>query len=148
MTDFSLLFPDDYINNITERLSLYTQLNTLKNEDELHLFERDLTDRFGPLPTQVVDLLDSVRIKWIATTLGFEKVVMKNHKLVGYFISDQESRFYQSIHFSKVLQYVQAHPQTCAIKEKQMRMGLRLLMTFSNINTVQQGLEILKPILT
>ena len=72
---------------------------------------------------------------------------MKNHKLVGYFISDQESRFYQSIHFSKVLQYVQTHPQTCTVKEKQMRMGLRLMMSFSNINTVQQGLEALQPIL-
>ncbi len=146
-TDFSLLFPDDYINNITERLSLYTQLNTLRNEDELQQFERDLVDRFGALPTQVVDLLDSVRIKWLATTLGFEKIVMKNHTLVGFFISDQESRFYQSIHFSKVLQYVQDHPQTCTVKEKQMRLGLRLLMRFSNINSVQQGLEALKPIL-
>ena len=146
-TDFSLLFPDDYVNNITERLSLYTQLNTLKTEDELQRFERDLIDRFGSLPTQVVDLLDSVRIKWLATTLGFDKVVMKNHKLVGYFISDQDSRFYQSIHFSKILQYVQAHPKSCSIKEKQMRLGLRLLMRFSDINSVQQGLEALKPIL-
>jgi transcription-repair coupling factor (superfamily II helicase) len=146
-TDFSLLFPDDYVNNITERLSLYTQLNTLKTEDELQRFERDLIDRFGALPTQVVDLLDSVRIKWLATTLGFDKVVMKNHKLVGYFISDQDSRFYQSIHFSKILQYVQAHPKSCSIKEKQMRLGLRLLMRFSDINSVQQGLEALKPIL-
>ena len=146
-TDFSLLFPDDYINNITERLSLYTQLNTLKNEADLQRFERDLVDRFGALPTQVVDLLDSVRIKWLATTLGFEKIVMKNQKLVGFFVSDQESRFYQSIHFSKVLQYVQAHPQTCTVKEKQMRVGLRLLMSFSNINSVQQGLQALKPIL-
>ena len=146
-TDFSLLFPDDYVNNITERLSLYTQLNTLKTEDELQRFERDLIDRFGSLPTQVVDLLDSVRIKWLATTLGFDKVVMKNHKLVGYFISDQDSRFYQSIHFSKILQYVQAHPKSCSITEKQMRLGLRLLMRFSDINSVQQGLEALKPIL-
>ena len=146
-TDLSLLFPDDYINNITERLSLYTQLNTLKNEADLQRFERDLVDRFGALPTQVVDLLDSVRIKWLATTLGFEKIVMKNQKLVGFFVSDQESRFYQSIHFSKVLQYVQAHPQTCTVKEKQMRVGLRLLMSFSNINSVQQGLQALKPIL-
>ncbi|MDG1373902.1 MAG: transcription-repair coupling factor, partial [Flavobacteriaceae bacterium] len=146
-TDFSLLFPDDYINNITERLSLYTQLNSLKTDDELQRFERDLIDRFGALPTQVVDLLDSVRIKWVATTLGFDKVVMKNHKLVGYFISDQESRFYQSIHFSKILQYVQSHPQNCSIKEKQMRLGLRLLMRFSNISSVQHALEALKSIL-
>ena len=147
-TDFSLMFPDDFINNITERLSLYTQLNSLKIEAELELFERDLIDRFGALPTQVVDLLDSVRIKWLATTLGFEKIVMKQGRLIGYFISDQDSRFYQSIHFSKVLQYVQAHPKLCTVKEKQMRLGLRLLMSFPNINSVQDGLKALKPILS
>ena len=147
-TDFSLLFPDDFVNNITERLSLYTQLNSLKTEPELELFERDLIDRFGALPTQVVDLLDSVRIKWLATTLGFEKIVMKQDRLIGYFISDQDSRFYQSIHFSKVLQYVQANPRLCTVKEKQMRLGLRLLMSFPNIKSVQEGLEALKPILS
>ena len=147
-TDFSLMFPDDFINNITERLSLYTQLNSLKTEADLVLFERDLLDRFGALPTQVVDLLDSVRIKWLATTLGFEKIVMKQDRLIGYFISDQDSRFYQSIHFSKVLQYVQAHPKLCTVKEKQMRLGLRLLMSFPNINSVQDGLKALKPILS
>ena len=147
-TGFSLMFPDDFINNITERLSLYTQLNSLKTEAELELFERDLIDRFGALPTQVVDLLDSVRIKWLATTLGFEKIVMKQGRLIGYFISDQDSRFYQSIHFSKVLQYVQAHPKLCTVKEKQMRLGLRLLMSFPNINSVQDGLKALKPILS
>ena len=110
-------------------------------------FERDLIDRFGAVPTQVVDLLDSVRIKWLATTLGFEKIVLKQQKMVGYFVSDQDSRFYQSIHFSKVLQYVQEHPKSCTVKEKQMRVGLRLLMRFSTINSVQQGLAALKPIL-
>ena len=67
--------------------------------------------------------------------------------MVGYFVSDQESRFYQSIHFSKVLQYVQEHPKSCTVKEKQMRVGLRLLMRFSTIHSVQQGLAALKPIL-
>jgi len=97
------MFPDDFVNSITERLSLYTQLNSLKSEIELEVFERDLIDRFGALPLQVVDLLDSVRIKWLAITLGFEKIVLKQNKLIGYFISDQNSLFYQSDRFSKVL---------------------------------------------
>ena len=146
-TDFSLMFPDDFVNNITERLSLYTQLNTLKSEAELEVFDRDLTDRFGALPIQVVDLLDSVRIKWLATKLGFDKIVMKQGKLIGYFVRDQNSLFYQSDHFTRILKYVQANPKLCSIKEKQMRQGLRLLMSFKNINTVQEGLKSLKPIL-
>lgn len=146
-TDFSLMFPDDYVNNITERLSLYTQLNTLKTEKELQTFEHNLVDRFGVLPLQVQDLLDSVRVKWLAIILGLEKIILKQDKLVGYFISDQDSRFYDSIHFSKILRYVQQYPDRCMVKEKQTRKGLRLLMTCSNINSIHQALEALNSII-
>ena len=105
-SDFELLFPDDYINNITERLNLYTQLNNLKTEEELKAFEVQLIDRFGELPGSVSDLLNSVRIKWIASKIGFEKVIIKHGKLVGYFISDQQSNFYQSKAFTNLLQFV------------------------------------------
>jgi transcription-repair coupling factor (superfamily II helicase) len=146
-SDFELLFPDDYINSITERLNLYTQLNTIKTEDELATFETQLIDRFGEFPTQVVDLFNSVRVKWIAQKLGLEKVVMKKDKLVGYFINNQQSAFYQSQGFTKVLQYIQTHPQACKMKEKQTRIGLRLLLTFENIKSVENALDALKPIL-
>ncbi|TJY37727.1 transcription-repair coupling factor [Pontimicrobium aquaticum] len=146
-TDFELLFPDDYVNNIAERLNLYTELNNLKTEEELLNFESRLIDRFGELPTQVADLLNSVRIKWIATKLGFEKIVMKKNKCIGYFIKDQQSGFYQSIGFSKVLQYIQTHPTKCKMKEKQTRQGLRLLLTFDNVKSVDKALEVLQPIL-
>ncbi|WP_299249308.1 transcription-repair coupling factor [uncultured Lacinutrix sp.] len=146
-SDLELLFPDDYINNIAERLSLYTQLNNFKTEEELAKFETELIDRFGELPTQVVDLLDSVRLKWIAIKLGIEKVIMKNGKLTGYFINDQQSRFYQSTNFNKLLKYVQQNPRAGKMKEKQTRKGLRLLLIFENIKTVEQALAVLKPIL-
>ncbi len=146
-TDFELLFPDDYINNITERLSLYTKLNELKTEEELATFETDLKDRFGELPIHVIDLLNSVRIKWIAKAIGLEKVIMKNEKMVGYFIGDQASGFYQSDAFTKVLLYVQNNASICKMKEKQTRKGLRLLLTFENIKSVEKALQVLKPIL-
>ena len=145
-SDFELLFPDDYVNNITERLNLYTQLNTIKTEEELQVFENQLIDRFGEPPKQVVDLLNSVRIKWIATKIGLEKVIMKHGKLVGYFINDQQSAFYQSHGFTKVLQFVQTHPNAAKMKEKQTRGGLRLLLTFENIKSVKQALVVLQPI--
>jgi transcription-repair coupling factor (superfamily II helicase) len=145
-TDFELLFPDDYVNNIAERLSLYTQLNNLKTEAELHTFETELVDRFGELPIQVTDLLNSVQIKWLATKIGFEKVVMKQGKLIGYFINDQQSNFYQSSGFTKVLQFVQKNPGAGKIKEKQTRNGLRLMLTFDKIKTVKQALSALQPI--
>ena len=146
-TDFELLFPDDYVNNISERLNLYTELNTLKTEAELQQFEAAITDRFGALPTQVSDLLNSVRIKWLAEKIGFEKIIMKQGKLTGYFISDQQSGFYQSDNFTKVLKFVQQNHGAAKMKEKQTRKGLRLLLTFEEIKTVEAALKALQPIL-
>ncbi len=145
-SDFELLFPDDYINNITERLTLYTNLNNLKEEQELVKFEKELVDRFGELPTPAVDLLNSVRIKWIANQIGLEKIVMKKKKLIGYFIADQQSDFYQSPVFTRVLQFVQANSRVCKMKEKQTRNGLRLLLVFENINKVEKALKVLQPL--
>lgn len=146
-TDFELLFPDDYVNNITERLNLYTKLNDLKTEEELQIFEKELVDRFGELPVQAVDLLNSVRVKWIANKLGLERLVMKNGRITGYFLSNQDSGFYQSDIFSKILQYIQIHSDRVSIKEKETRNGLRLLLKIRNITSINEALEILKPIL-
>ncbi len=145
-TDFELLFPDNYINNITERLNLYTELNTIKDENVLQEYEKRLIDRFGTLPEQAVDLMNSVRIKWIATSIGIEKIIMKKSKLIGYFISDQESSFYQSPTFSKVLQFVQQNPDKCKMKEKNTRSGLRLLVTFENIHSIDVALKVIEPL--
>ena len=145
-TDFSLLFPDDYVNNISERLRLYTKLNNLKTTAELQDYENELIDRFGPLPTEVEDLLDSVKMKWLGVELGLEKIMMKKQRFVGYFISDQNSSFFDSNKFSKILNHVQKHPKTSSLKEKQTRTGLRLLLTFNDIPSVQEGLRCLEAI--
>ncbi|MGN7515605.1 MAG: transcription-repair coupling factor [Allomuricauda sp.] len=144
-TDFELLFPDDYINNITERLNLYTQLNDVADEEGLQKFEAQLVDRFGELPEPAVDLMNSVRIKWIATHIGLEKVIMKKGKFIGYFIADQQSSFYQSAIFTQILQYAQTHPQVVKLKEKQTRNGLRLLLVFDKITSVDKALQVLEP---
>ncbi|WP_040559578.1 transcription-repair coupling factor [Kordia algicida OT-1] len=146
-TDFELLFPDAYINTVSERLVLYNKLSELKTEEDLQTYENELVDRFGPLPEPAVDLLDSVRIKWLATKLGLEKIIMKKGKLVGYFISDQQSDFYQSPNFTKVLQFVQQNPRVCKMKEKQTRNGLRLLLTFEQITSVKKALNVLEKII-
>jgi len=145
-TDFELLFPDDYINSISERLNLYTELNTIKDEDALVAYQKRLIDRFGALPEQAVDLLNSVRIKWIATAIGIEKMILKQNKLIGYFISDQQSGFYQSPSFSKTLQFVHQNAGICSMKEKQTRQGLRLLLTFEHIHTIDKALQALQPL--
>ncbi len=144
-TDFELLFPDDYVNNITERLNLYTKLNELKNEEELEKFRKELVDRFGELPKPAKDLLNSVGIKWIAISMGLERVVMKNKKMVGYFVADQQSAFYQSSSYNNMFAKVQNHPQKVSVKEKDTRSGLRLLITFEGISSVDKALKALEP---
>ena len=145
-TDFEILFPDDYVNSVTERLSLYNKLGTLTEEKELVEFESQITDRFGEYPTQVQDLLDSVRIKWLAKELGLEKVILKQKRMIGYFVSDQQSGFYQTPAFTKMLQYVQKNSKSCVMKEKKTKNGLRLLITFIRIDSVNTALKILQKV--
>jgi transcription-repair coupling factor (superfamily II helicase) len=143
-TDFELLFSDEYINNVSERLSLYNELGTVKNEEELIIFQNKLIDRFGPLPPRANALMNSIRIKWIATRIGIEKLVMKHGKMIGYFVSDQQSDYYQSNRFQDVLQFVQKHSSICKMKEKQTPAGLRLLLTFDNVKNTRTALELME----
>jgi len=145
-TDFELLFPDEYINNITERLKLYNELSIIKDENGLIEFENKLIDRFGPLPKQAISLLNSIKIKWVATQLGIEKLVMKQGKMICYFVSDQQSSYYQSGRFSQVLQFVQTQSKLCTMKEKQTPNGLRLLLTFENVKSINKALELIQMI--
>jgi transcription-repair coupling factor (superfamily II helicase) len=140
-TDFELLFSDEYINNISERLSLYNELGAVKNEEELIVFQNKLIDRFGPMPPRAIALMNSIRIKWIATGIGIEKLVMKQGKMICYFVSDQQSDYYQSKRFRKVLDFVQKHTDICKMKEKQTPNGLRLLLTFDDAKTTRKALE-------
>lgn len=145
-TDFELLFPDEYINNISERLSLYNELGSIKNSANLEAYEQRLIDRFGPLPKEAVALLNSVRIKWKATQIGLERLILKQHKMVGYFIGDQQSNFYQSNRFMNVMKFAQQNGNLCKVKEKETKNGLRLLITFENVKSINKALELIEMI--
>ena len=143
-TDFELLFPDEYINNISERLSLYSELGAVKNSSDLEAYEKRLMDRFGPLPKEAVSLLNSVRIKWKAKQLGLERLILKQHKMIGYFIGDQQSNFYQSNRFMHVMKFAQQNGNLCKVKEKETKNGLRLLITFENVKSINKALELIE----
>ncbi|MDP3642112.1 MAG: transcription-repair coupling factor [Bacteroidota bacterium] len=138
-TDLQLLFPDDYIQSTSERMLLYRELDNLESEEALVQFEAGLTDRFGKLPDESIELIEVVRLRWAAIKIGMEKIILKNHKLVCHFISDPQSLFYQSPTFGKVLQYVQTHPQTCRMKEGNNRLSL----TFEKVKSVKKAKEML-----
>ncbi|WP_394332559.1 transcription-repair coupling factor [Flavobacterium urocaniciphilum] len=145
-TDFELLFPDEYINNISERLALYNELGSVKNTADLDAYEQRLIDRFGPLPKEAISLLNSVRIKWKATQIGLERIILKQHKMIGYFIGDQQSNFYQSNRFMNVMRFAQSNGNLCKVKEKETKNGLRLLITFENVKSINKALELIEMI--
>ena len=142
-TDLEVLFPDDYINIVSERLTLYNRLTTLKEEADLVQYQKEIEDRFGPLPLEAEALLDSVRLKWKAAHLGIDRLLLKKKQCIGYFIADQESPFYQSERFHALLVWVQQHADQVNMKEKQTKAGLRLRLAFKGIHSVQQALQIL-----
>lgn len=142
-TDLEILFPDSYINNVTERLSLYKQLQSLKTEEELEKNIEELIDRFGPIPLQANELFNTVRLRWVAKKAGMEKIVLKNDKFIGYFVADQESAYYESDVFTKVLAHVQHHHTICKMKEKNNKLALHI----DKISDIKGAIEMLESIL-
>ena len=140
-TDFSLVIPDDYVNEIHERLSLYKKLDTLDTTDEINQFKMELKDRFGDIPEKTQELIKTIPLRNYAKKIGFEKLIIKNNKLVGKFISNNES-YFNSAQFSSVLSYVQKHKNNLQLKEK----NNQLLLTFGGVSSIEGAVEILKSI--
>ncbi|MEX0968015.1 MAG: transcription-repair coupling factor [Bacteroidia bacterium] len=125
-TDFELLIPDKYISNVNERVSIYNEMNQVKNEEALLTFQKHLTDRFGKIPKQTLELMDAIRLKWLAQNAGIGKINLKNQKLKASFAANADSDYYQSAPFGRILQYVQDHPQQCKFEQKGEQLTLRL----------------------
>ena len=146
-TDFEILFPDDYINIVNERLVLYNELSAIKDEEGLIQFQKNLEDRFGKIPAEGEELLSTLRLKWLASKMGLERLIIKNKKCVGYFLSNQQSDFYQSPVFNKILFGIQKDPKKYSIKEKETRNGLRLLIVLDKVYSVEELLLRLKDLI-
>lgn len=141
-TDMEILIPDGYVENITERLSLYRQLDDSNTEDDLSRFEAMLRDRFGPVPSPVEELIDTVRLRWMAMEIGFERLILKNKRMSGYFIQKQDSPYYQSEAFTKVLKFVQSN-RSVKMKENNQK----LTLTFENVSSIKEAIAALKPVI-
>ena len=138
-SDMEMRIPEEYIQNIAERLHLYKELDDIETEEKLIQFAEQLKDRFGPVPSQVFVLMDTIRLRWQAKQLGFEKIILKNKTLKAYFISNQQSAYFQSPLFASVLKFVQDHPRACKMKEDKGKLSLTLV----NITTVQEAHRLL-----
>jgi transcription-repair coupling factor (superfamily II helicase) len=119
------MLPDGYVSSTEERLSLYQKLAEIENHEELNKFEFELTDRFGALPEEAINLLKSVELKWLAAAIGFEKIVMKNGIFLGYFPDNPQDKFYQSEKFRHLLNYLTKNPQEATLKEKNNQLMMR-----------------------
>lgn len=137
-TDLEVRIPDDYVNNVTERLSLYQEMDSLKNEEELEKFSEMLIDRFGPLPQQVKELILSFKLRWLAQDLGLERLVIKSGKMVGYFISNPQSPFYETDIFTQILNHIQ-QKGNCKFSEQ----NDRLRIIFSDVKHIKHAFELL-----
>ncbi|MEN7549649.1 transcription-repair coupling factor [Rapidithrix thailandica] len=141
-TDLEILIPEDYVTNISERLSLYIKADEVKSQGELEKFHKDLIDRFGPLPQPVTDLLESIKLRWLAEKLGMEKLLIKNGKIKAYLLSQNHAEYYQSEAFSKILAYVKSYYRACSLKEAKNK----VILTLSDIHSIHDALICLRKI--
>lgn len=139
-SDAEMLLPDNYVSNINERLALYTELDNIEGEEGLKAFDQKLRDRFGPIPKEVKELFDGVRLRKLAKQLGFERLQQRRGILKCYTVENPESSYYDSDIFARVMGFVLRHPQRCSIRQMEKNM----LLTIQSVNTMHQAMEVMK----
>lgn len=142
-TDMEVMIPDEYVTNVAERYNLYQEVSKLKDETQLEGFQKELVDRFGPIPPSVYGLFNTLRLQWLGKDIGLEKISYKKQTLKGFFVSNPNSSYFQSDNFGKVLAFVQAHPSISNLKE--VRGQLRIAL--SNVNSIEYAISLLKEML-
>jgi transcription-repair coupling factor (superfamily II helicase) len=138
-TDLEILIPDNYVESVTERLSLYTRLDNCETEAELRTFYQEMQDRFGPLPAQVEDLFTTVRSRRMAIDLGMEKLVLKENTLRCYFIGNPDSPYFESRTFQRILDFIQTRTNKARLKQ----VGKNFLLIIADITGMERVQQIL-----
>ena len=139
-TDQQVLIPEKYVSNVSERLQLYAKLDRAQKPEELRKLLASMVDRFGPLPPEVEQLADIVRLRWQASQVGFTKITLKRDTLKGFLPADDDHKaYFQGEQFGTILNYVQTHPRTASLKEKKEQ----LIVTFEEVRSIQQAKRVL-----
>jgi len=133
-TDLEILIPDDYVESITERLSLYQRLDNSESEEELQLMAEEMKDRFGALPQPVNDLFVTVRCRKLAVELGFEKMSLKDETLRCYFINRPDSPYFESQTFQQILSFIQTGTNKAKLKQS----GRLFSMIVNNVKSMEE----------
>ncbi len=139
-TDFEALIPESYVSNISERLALYTQLDNIGSHEELSEFVNMLEDRFGRLPKGVLNLIETVKIRWDAMHIGFEKVRIKGGKMSCYIPNKKSQEYFQSEKFGNLLGFINNHPKESNMKEVKNK----LLIVVNPVESIDEALQFIK----
>ncbi len=142
-SDLQLYIPEYYVENITERIRLYKEIDQLEDDNAIASFSAMLKDRFGNLPEEVQGLFQVIKIRQIARELGFEKISIKMNKLTCYFISNKQSDYYDSAIFRNIISSLQQSHSKIALKEHNERLYLQIEQV-NNLSKVYDILEKLK----
>lgn len=145
-TDIEMMIPDDYVSNIQERLSLYTQLDHITKEEDLTAFAKMLKDRFGPIPKAVLELFDGLRLRWICRKLGFDRVILKSNKLRCFFVENPQSLFYESATFNSIMAFMASGALGTRLTMKQS--GKRLMIIKEKVPTLKAAKKVLEGLVT
>ena len=143
-TDEEILIPDNYVSNIEERLNIYKELNDIQDDNNLITFEKNLIDRFGQVPNEIHTLFEAIKLRWKGKELGFERIIIKNKSLRAYFISDNQSNYFESNSFKQILSFLKKNPQSCELKQLNGKLSLRK----NNISDISDVLSLFKKILS
>ncbi len=143
-TDLEILIPDSYVANTIQRLNYYKELDEIETEEDISRIEKELRDRFGKIPKQTQELIETVRLRRLAKTLGFERLIIKNNVMRGYFVSNKDSKYYSSQNFNNVLFYVQSYPSRFKLRESNERLSI----TVKNIDSIGSALSLFKEIIS
>jgi transcription-repair coupling factor (superfamily II helicase) len=149
-SDLQLAFPATYIENISERISLYRELDSINNEEALLAYQKRLIDRFGNLPEESEQLLNVVRLRWLCCKMGIEKVILKQERMSLY-LTTHNPRYYQSPMFEKILQYACSRVERCRMVEDRDRTGKptgKRYIVIQQVKTIAGALHLLNKILT
>ena len=147
-TDIPVCFPTEYIENISERITLYRELDSLHSEEQLLDFRKKLIDRFGVLPEPAEELLEVVRLRWLCCRLGVEKILLKGERMTMYLVQHKEA-YWQSEIFGKIVQYAVARPERCSLHEERDKKGIptgRRYVTITNVKTIAGAIRLLSKI--
>ena len=147
-TDIAVCFPTDYIENVSERITLYRELDGIRSEEQMLEFKKKLIDRFGVLPEPAEELLEVVRLRWICCRLGIEKILLKGERMTLYLVQHRDA-YWQSEQFGNIVQYAVKRPERCLLHEEKDKKGLptgRRMVTITNVKTIAGAITLLSKI--